>query len=74
MPNIDVDHADLLEDSWRQVRQLLETGKATRKDGSEYELSSRDYSALLRWVASLKPTQRRTVGRVEDFLPVETDA
>lgn len=74
MPNVDPRNDEDLDLAWSQIHQILHTGKATRPDKSIVELGPRDYSSLLKWVASMKPIQRRSVTKVEDFLKAPAES
>ena len=65
--NVDPRHAADIEDAWRIISELLRTGKARLANGDMLVPESGELIGLVKWLASLKPPQRRTVARPEDF-------
>lgn len=66
-----IDQAELSEESWRIIGDLIHTGKATLSDGSEFAPMDKDLVGLFRWVAGLKKERSRDVPLPEDFLGVK---
>jgi hypothetical protein len=63
---------DLIEESWRLLRELVTTGKCTLSSGVELAPKPHLLIRTIQDVAKLKPPKSRRMAQVDDFRLTKT--